>query len=302
MTPVEVLSRAEAQLDHLMHRVKDDQWAAPTPCEGWTVRQLVNHLVGEALWMPPLLAGLSPAEVGSRFDGDLLGSDPLGAWSSARDLTRTALPPEPSGAVHLAAGATPTSEYLWQIAADHLVHGWDLAVALGEDHRLDAESITAVAAWFAANEAAYRSAGAIGPRPELPSDAGPQAQLLAMFGRTWRPPDALTVVARFGTAFDAQDVDAVMAMMTPDCVFESTSPPDGVRYEGQAAVRDAWTAFFAGSEGTEFVTESCAALGDHVVAQWRYSWSGAAPGHVRGVDLFTVRDGLVAEKLSYVKG
>jgi hypothetical protein len=36
--------------------------------------------------------------------------------------------------------------------------------------------------------------------------------------------------------------------------------------------------------------------------QWRYDWSGAAPGHVRGVDLFRVQNGLVAEKVSYVKG
>lgn len=107
---------------------------------------------------------------------------------------------------------------------------------------------------------------------------------------------------RFDAAFDAQDVDAVMALMTSDCVFDSTAPPDGIRYEGQDAVRAAWTAFFAGSEGTQFRTESITGYGDKVVAQWRYDWTGAAPGHVRGVDLFTIRDGLVAEKVSYVKG
>ena len=51
-------------------------------------------------------------------------------------------------------------------------------------------------------------------------------------------------VARFQEAFDAQDVDAVMAAMTPDCVFEDTSPPDGGRHEGQDAVRAAWTKLF----------------------------------------------------------
>lgn len=42
--------------------------------------------------------------------------------------------------------------------------------------------------------------------------------------------------------------------------------------------------------------------GDRAVVQWRFDWGGDHPGHVRGVDLFRVRDGLVAEKASYVKG
>jgi hypothetical protein len=45
------------------------------------------------------------------------------------------------------------------------------------------------------------------------------------------------------------------------------------------------------------------AAGDRCVVRWRYDWvrEGEA-GHVRGVDLFRVREGKVAEKLSYVKG
>ncbi len=106
-------------------------------------------------------------------------------------------------------------------------------------------------------------------------------------------------VARFGAAFDAHDVDAVMAAMTDDCVFENTAPPDGVRYDGQAAVRAAFTEFFAASADATFETESEVFAGDRAVVTWRYAW---ADGHVRGVDLFVVRDGLVAEKRSYVKG
>ena len=107
------------------------------------------------------------------------------------------------------------------------------------------------------------------------------------------------VVTRFAEAFNNQDVETVMAAMTDDCVFESTAPPDGVRYAGQVAVRAAWTAFFAGSPGAHFETEDLIVGGDRAVVRWRYAWEG---GHVRGVDVITVRDGLVAEKLSYVKG
>jgi ketosteroid isomerase-like protein len=111
--------------------------------------------------------------------------------------------------------------------------------------------------------------------------------------------DALAAVARFGAAFDEHDLDAVMVAMTDDCVFESTAPPDGRRYEGRAAVRAAWAKFFATSGTAAFEAEEQITCGDRVIVRWRYAWGD---GHVRGVDVFRVRDGLVAEKLSYVKG
>lgn len=115
----------------------------------------------------------------------------------------------------------------------------------------------------------------------------------------------LAAVERFNEAFNRQDVDAVMAAMTDDCVFENTSPrPDGARHEGQAAVRRAWEDFFASSPNAVFETEELFAAGDRCVARWLYRWvdQGGSSGHVRGVDVFCVRDGKVAEKLSYVKG
>ena len=56
--------------------VAADQWDLPTPCTEWDVRALVNHVVGEDRWTRPLLQGMTIAEVGDRFDGDLLGDDP----------------------------------------------------------------------------------------------------------------------------------------------------------------------------------------------------------------------------------
>ncbi len=106
-------------------------------------------------------------------------------------------------------------------------------------------------------------------------------------------------VARFNAAFERHDVDAVMAAMTTDCVFESTAPPDGTRHQGQDAVRAAWTAFFEESGDAVFEAEEQFVSGDRAVVLWRYAWHD---GHVRGIDVFRVRDGLVAEKFSYVKG
>jgi ketosteroid isomerase-like protein len=114
----------------------------------------------------------------------------------------------------------------------------------------------------------------------------------------------LTVV-KFNDALNQGDVDAMMALMTPDCVFENTDPaPDGTRFEGQAAVRAFWKAFFAGSSSAHIEAEEVFAAGERVVMRWRYDWTDehGRPGHVRGVDVYRLRDGLIAEKLSYVKG
>ena len=116
--------------------------------------------------------------------------------------------------------------------------------------------------------------------------------------------DTLEAVNRFNDAFNRHDVDAVMQAMTDDCVFENTRPtPDGERIEGAEAVRAFWEQFFERSPQARFTTEEMFAAGDRCVVRWRYDWvrEGTA-GHIRGVDVFRVRDGKVAEKLSYVKG
>ena len=114
----------------------------------------------------------------------------------------------------------------------------------------------------------------------------------------------LAAIERFNEAFNRHDVDGVMAAMTDDCVFESTSPPDGGRFEGQAAVRAVWEGFFGSSPDAAFEAEELFAVGDRAVVRWLYRFTHAdgAAGHIRGVDVFRVRDGKVAEKLAYVKG
>ena len=123
-------------------------------------------------------------------------------------------------------------------------------------------------------------------------------------GTDARSARTLASVERFNAAFNRHDVDDIMRCMTPDCVFENTRPaPDGTRLVGQAAVRSFWEEFFARSPQARFDTEDFFAAGDRCVVRWTYHWvrDGKA-GHVRGVDVFRVRDGQVAEKCSYVKG
>lgn len=171
--------------DRLVAGVAPDQWQAPTPCTDWSVRDLVNHVTGEELWTVPLVAGSTIEEVENRFEGDVLGADPVTASHRAAQAAARAVDESaPDGIVHLSYGDEVVAEYVSQLAADHLVHGWDLAVATGGDTRLDPDLVDEVAAWFAAREEMYRAAGAVGPHVDASGD--PQTDLLAAFGRDAR--------------------------------------------------------------------------------------------------------------------
>ncbi|TCO22038.1 uncharacterized protein (TIGR03086 family) [Kribbella steppae] len=302
MDVVELHNRTVDGFVRLVNEVGPDQWSAPTPCSDWDVRTLVNHVVGEERWTVPLMEGKTIADVGDSLDGDLLGDDPGTAAAAAARAAQEAAA-APIDKVHLSYGDEDPPEYLRQLAADHLVHGWDLAAAIGAEPRLDPELVDEVATWYAEREEIYRSSGAVAEAVAGFTD--PADQLIGAFGRNPRWSTADSVVARFGAAFDRQDLEAVMALVTDDCVFESTSPaPDGARFEGAADVRAEWEKLFANTGDPRFETEETVVLGDRAVVRWQYSWQepSGERGHVRGVDVLRLRAGKIAEKLSYVKG
>jgi uncharacterized protein (TIGR02246 family) len=107
------------------------------------------------------------------------------------------------------------------------------------------------------------------------------------------------VIEQFHEAINAHDLQRLADLCTDDCVFEDTSPPDGVRSVGRDEVMAAFREFFAQSPNARFVHEELVVTGDRGFLTWRYDWGD---GHVRGVDLIRVRDGQVSETFAYVKG
>ena len=115
----------------------------------------------------------------------------------------------------------------------------------------------------------------------------------------------IEVVDRFNEALNAHDLDAVMALMTDDCIFDNTyPPPDGEQFIGQAPIRAFWEQMLASSVDARFEAEEMFASGDRCTVRWRYTFTDAdgIGRHIRGVDAIRVRDGKIAEKLAYVKG
>src|SRR5262245_6953652 len=133
---VELHGRCGRRFAALVAGVGMEQWHDGTPCSEWDVRTLVQHLLSEQLWVPPMFEGLTMEQVGDRFDGDLMGDD-ASSWAPLLDSATeqahavVAQPGALARTVHLSFGDVGGEEYVVQLTADLAVHGWDLARATG---------------------------------------------------------------------------------------------------------------------------------------------------------------------------
>lgn len=166
--------------------VRSDQWEAPTPNAEWDVQALVHHVVYGNWWAAELASGRTIDEVGDRFEGELLGDEPVAAYDASAEAAASAF--EAPGALDAPAavsyGPVPGSVYAGHRFMDVLLHGWDLAVATGQDRTLDPELVAACLELLEPQAEIFRSAGAFGPAAEVTEGADPQTRLLALTGRT----------------------------------------------------------------------------------------------------------------------
>jgi uncharacterized protein (TIGR03086 family) len=181
---LELFQRAQNEFTDRVDAVEPGQWEDES-LPGWTVADLVAHLVSEHLWAPPLLAGEPYAE--GRFpDGtdDLLGDDPFTGWETAADGSLAAFAEDGAlmRTVHLSRGPTPATQYILEMTADLIVHGWDLAHATGGDTELPGELVTA-ALVFAERLPEDGVPGLFDAPLDVSAAAPPQVRLLARFGR-----------------------------------------------------------------------------------------------------------------------
>jgi len=177
--------------------ITEAQWGAPTPDTDWTVLDLVDHLIDEHRWLPPLLRGLdldSAGEVvaGTRTlpaDGGV-GSNHAELWDEAAATAADAVvePGVLDREVALARGATPAGQYLLEMTVDLAVHSWDLDRAIGFAGALPDELIefahAQVSSWGDVSGTEY-----FGPPVDVPSDASTLDKLVALTGRdpNWSP-------------------------------------------------------------------------------------------------------------------
>lgn len=112
-----------------MSAVTDSAWVNDTPCTDWNVKDVVNHIVDENIWMVALFNGRTIAEVGNEFEGNLVGDDPAGVYErTANDVKAILAEPDAmSRTCQISSGPVSVAEYSKQLFLDTLIHGWDIA-------------------------------------------------------------------------------------------------------------------------------------------------------------------------------
>ena len=165
--------------------VTGDRWGAPTPCADWNVRELVNHVVSGNLWAAELAAGATIADVGDRLDGDLLGADPASAYAESAHAASAVFhrPGAMDAPCAVSYGPVPGSIYAGHRFLDVLVHGWDLAVATGQDATLDSSLVQACLEVVEPQAALLSASGMFRDDVRAPPGARSQTRLLALLGR-----------------------------------------------------------------------------------------------------------------------
>lgn len=177
--------RALDQTEKFISEIGDDQWEKESINPGWSIRDLVNHIVSENFWVPDMVEGKHIEEVGDKYDGDMLGENPLKAYKRSAKAADEAfsIPGALSRLCHLSYGDIPVKDYLKHRFNDVLIHGWDVAKSTGQNDNLPLDLVDALYKLDLVEEDSFRSSGMFGSKVEVEDNADTQTKLLAILGR-----------------------------------------------------------------------------------------------------------------------
>ncbi len=171
--------RVSDGFDAVVNAVTPDKWGAQSPCELWTARDVVAHVIGGHRGVIAGVRGGDSAPLGA-------DEDPKQAWDEAsRAMAEIAGDPElMAKKVDGPTGKMPLGEIIGRfVTMDVLVHTWDLARAVGADERLDEDSVRKAYEALKPMDAMIRQPNVFGPKVEPPSGADLQTEFLCFLGR-----------------------------------------------------------------------------------------------------------------------
>lgn len=194
MSEAEVYILAEEAFNKVVQQIKDDQWGLKLP--DWfqigrtqdrakiTLKGIINYHAYDTAWVPDTLAGKTIAEVGDKYDGDLLGDDPKGSYQdySAKAIA-AAKGADLARAAHLTYGGYPSREYLKHITSFRVFRTYDIAKLIAADTKLPPDLVEAFYEQVKPDAEAWRAMGVFGPKVEVPADADLQTKLFGLAGR-----------------------------------------------------------------------------------------------------------------------
>jgi len=187
----DVFILADEALKSVVDQIRDEQWDSRVPDDmsprqpGMSLRQIINYHAYDDAWVPDVLEGKTIEDVGTRWDGDLLGDHPKLNFASIvetavmtvggfDDLDRT---------VHLSYGDYPAREYLKHITYFRGLRVYDIAKFIGADTTMPGDLVQGLWGEIALEAEQWRQMGVFGPAVEVPETAPLQDRLLGLTGR-----------------------------------------------------------------------------------------------------------------------
>jgi len=164
--------------------IENEHLGNSTPCTDWDLRALLNHMVYELLWVPDMLAGKSVAEVGDKYEGDVLGDDFHAAWKHAAEAAAAAVDVAgENNLVRTSFGNISAREYIMQVGGDIYIHAWDVDQSEHCSLVMDEAVAQTLYDFYLPVAEGYRSAGVLGPALPVPAGAKVSLKLLGLMGR-----------------------------------------------------------------------------------------------------------------------
>ena len=181
MDPMSALDRTDQIVTDLIAQLTPDHRAAPTPCEGWTMHDLIAHMCGGGHMIASALQGQPPSDP----TPDHLADGPAAGWAETVAHLRAAATPEALAATHrFPFGEYPGAAAMSVIVADQLVHAWDMAKAGELPLTIDDDLAEwALATWQQVVPAEGRSGPGFADVVPVADDASPVDRLAGYTGR-----------------------------------------------------------------------------------------------------------------------
>ncbi len=167
----------------LVAQIDLEGWEGPTPCDGWNVRALVNHMVKSAHMVT---YGMLGREFGPEFYGNQLGPDPVASYRTAIDELVAAYRGDPlvlSRTLTMPWGTLTGAQLAAMFAGDHLIHAWDVARSLGQSTDFDHHLVARVRIFGDEYVATHRGPEMFDAEVRGAAGANPMDRLAAFVGR-----------------------------------------------------------------------------------------------------------------------
>jgi hypothetical protein len=194
MNEPEVFELADWALARVVADIADDQWDTTLPSDFVTragseppsFRALVNYHAFDDAWVPDILDGLTMEEAGAdKFDGDLLGEDPVASFEAIVDRACAAAGEvsDLDAVAHLSFGDYSVREYFWQINQFRALRAHDIARVIGIDAALHPDLVQGIWDEVSPHAEQWRAIGVFPPAIPVADDAPLLDRLLGLTGR-----------------------------------------------------------------------------------------------------------------------